>query len=190
MSSFLRQSNRLPHKNLYQNGNWYFVTICVQDKKSIFTDFVEASLSRQNHFELNQIGKIIEKEWLNLPNIFDNIILNEYVIMPNHFHGIIGFDDSPVQLNTNKTVNLGQIISRFKNNSRREIVNLINKNGETGSPLQKNDNFNHHKPWQKSFYDHVIRNEKDLQRIQEYIFNNPLNWGLDSLNPKNAKPSN
>ena len=65
--------------------------------------------------------------------------------MPNHFHGIIGLNKQPIQINTNKIVNLGSIISRFKNDSRRDVVRLFENNkddvnfGETGSPLRENE---------------------------------------------------
>jgi hypothetical protein len=94
---------------------------------------------------INQVEPCVQKSWLNLPNIFENIFLDQYVIMPNHFHGIIGFSGKPVQINTNKIVNLGSIISRFKNDSRRNIVRLFENNkddvdfGETGSPLRENE---------------------------------------------------
>lgn len=204
MPNFIRKQNRLPQE-LYQKDSWYFVTICVQDRVEIFVEatptistFVEASLSRQNHFKLNSIGKIVQKTWLNLPKIFENIFLDQYVIMPNHFHGIIGFNGKPVQINTNKIVNLGSIISRFKNDSRRDVVSLFENNdngvnfGETGSPLRENEQFSHlkavfnpHKFWQKSFHDRIIRSDQDLHKTREYIQNNPLKWELDSLNPVN-----
>lgn len=152
--------------------------------------FVEASLSRHikdDRFELNQYGKAIENSWFNLRNVFDDIFMDEYVIMPNHFHGIIGFGKHVRQTNTGKYADLGKVISRFKNDSRKAVISVYeNENGEAGSPLRI-DNFNPYKFWQKSFYDHVIRNEQDLQRIREYIVYNPLNWHLDSLNPSNIE---
>jgi putative transposase len=92
--------------------------------------------------------------------------------MPNHFHGIIGFSDQPYWRDKGTKTNLGNIVKAFKSkcviDSKR--AGLLSENNL----------------WQKSFYDHVLRNEQDLLRIQEYILFNPLNWHLDSLNPKNS----
>lgn len=226
---FMRKKNRLKDKCLYQRGFWYFVTVCVESRKDIFWSPVEASLSRhpqsdninieppnlrgqsQNHMSygtsgvplrLNVFGEIVHNVWQNLPNLFENIIIDEFVVMPNHFHGIIGFEGEPIQKNINKSVSLGDIISRFKNDSNREIINIINEiveaslsrhppnqsqnpiiYGTTGVPLRSDVNY--HKIWQKSYFDHIIRDIDDLERIQEYILYNPQNWDRDSLNPNN-----
>jgi REP element-mobilizing transposase RayT len=208
---FTRKANRLNQKYLYSSNNWYFITICVEQKSNILGELLDAKI------QLNELGKIVEAEWFNLPSIFTNLELKDFVIMPNHFHFILELRSPVVQKNIEKNCYLGDIISRLKNNSRKKIVEFVeaglsrqitskeNKsflktlnNGETGSPLQtKNEkikienifpylkNFNYHKIWQKSFYDHVIRDEKDLRRIQEYIQFNHLNWHLDELNPDN-----
>ena len=127
MPNFTRKSNRLSLKELYKGGYWYFVTICIQDKQCILST-VAASLSRHNTdqihdkttfqspsiLRLTKYGREIEKSWLNLSNIFDGIHLDEYVIMPNHLHAIIGFGRQVTQKNTNTISSLGAVISRFK----------------------------------------------------------------------------
>ena len=93
--------------------------------------------------------------------------------MPNHLHFIIDFDDTSTSKITHKNTDLGGIIKSFKLNFQKNIVEATT----VSLLLQKyftDKNFNYHKIWQKSFYDHVVRNEQDLYRIQEYIFNNPL----------------
>ncbi len=228
-----RKPNRLPFKELYQVGHWYFVTICVQDRQCIFVGespcfpnpqsnsyFPETEItttfpnpqpsprfSSTSKFMLNQNGEILKQEWLVNLNFYTNIILDEYVIMPNHFHGIIGFNGVPTSKNTQKPTNLFKIISAFKSSSYRkikslhldecidqhdlsefnvaEIPSLYGKQGLSPTVeflIQKYNSI-----WQKSFYDHIIRNDKDLDRIREYILNNPLNWKIDSLNPVNYK---
>lgn len=123
MNTFSRKKNRLPFKNLYQGGYWYFVTLCVQDRCEIF---VEESLCFpfSPNFQLNQNGIIIEQEWLANLNFYQNIILDEYVIMPNHFHGIVRFDGTPISKTTQKPVDLAKIISAFKSASYRKIKSL------------------------------------------------------------------
>jgi putative transposase len=104
--------------------------------------------------------------------------------MPNHFHAIITFLDKPISKHTNKLVNLSQIISSFKSITQKYFrenvgessvipIDVISGGTET-APTQI-----YRKLWQKSFYDHIIRNEKDLDRIREYICNNPAKWELD-----------
>jgi putative transposase len=193
---FVRKTNRIPLQEIYQKGNGYFVTICVQDRQCIF------DIPNQNH-----ISKIVIHEWQNIMNFYDNVILDEFILMPNHFHGIIIFDGIPKQKDIQKIVSLGDIISRFKNDTRRHIVKYVEEglslhgenipncnngrgNGETGLPPHNPrnlfpSNFNYHKIWQKSYYDHIIRNYEDLDRIREYIVNNPAQWELDELNPLN-----
>jgi REP element-mobilizing transposase RayT len=147
---------------------------------------------------LTPTGKIVEESWLSLTNLVNDIQLDEFVIMPNHFHGIITFFDPPTFKNSERLVDLSQIMAIFKS----KTTNLIRRGMPSASRdnrriLTAQDNMvcngkasltptNIPKfQWQKSFYDHVIRDETDLLRVREYIFNNPLQWELDILNPKN-----
>jgi putative transposase len=191
---FIRKRNRLPFRELYQGGYWYFVTICVQDKKQILSHIVEAmpsspylQESKTPQPQKTIIGEYVEKAWLDGLKFYDDIILDEFVIMPNHFHAIIGFN--------NYKNNLGNTIKAFKKKTlfyikQDEIIcgneiGVVGGNGAVGDVgiastlIQKYNTI-----WQKSFHDHIIRDQEDLDRIREYIFYNPLNWHLDSLNPK------
>lgn len=182
-----RQPNRLPLESIYNSNNGFFITICTHNKECIFTDGLKP----------NKLGQIIQKEWSNLTEQFTNIELGEFVIMPNHFHGIITFLDIPTRKSNIQEVGLSEIIRTFKAKTTK-IINEVVGAGFTrphgigeysvsavNQSTNGSINASPTKIWQKSFYDHVIRNEKDLQRIREYIFNNPLNWEMDSLNPKN-----
>jgi REP element-mobilizing transposase RayT len=111
---FVRKTNRIRVVELYQKGNGYFVTICVQDRQCIFDDENDEGFS-----------KIVICEWQNIMNFYENVTLDEFILMPNHFHAIIIFDGIPKQKNTQKDVNLGDIISRFKNDTRRNIVKKV-----------------------------------------------------------------
>lgn len=210
-TNFIRKPNRLPVKELYNSNNSFFVTVCVEGRKCIFVEtvtdghFVVENGQKQDNngdprspLQLNFLGKIIQQTWLNLPDYFENIVLDEFVIMPNHFHGIITFLDVPKSKFTGKESDLGKIIKRFKLESLRKIVETVtdgqNGNANSGDTIWRSEIASttkdliakHNTIWQKSFYDHVIRNEKDLHKIREYIFNNPLQWDLDSLNPRNS----
>jgi|694.fasta_scaffold63943_3 putative transposase len=203
-----RRPNRLPFSQIYTSNNCFFVTVCVEDRVCVFWEkfvgagsippFFESSgnteVSPTNCFNnLSPLGKIVEEVWFGLPDYFENIILDEFVVMPNHFHGIITFLDVQVRKSNGKNVDLSAIISSFKSYSQKRIrdwvgeTSVFPEDSKNGGIEPAPTNFNYHKIWQKSFYDHVIRNEKDLDRIREYIQNNPLKWDLDSLNPENQE---
>ena len=97
------------------------------------------------------IGEIIEDNIIKIDTIYKNIYVDDYVVMPNHLHMIIS-------ITTKSEINVSRIINQFKGKISKEIGHSI---------------------WQKSFYDHVIRNEKDYLRIREYIGENILKWNLD-----------
>jgi len=84
-------------------------------------------------------------------------------------------------------ISLGDVVGLLKAYTQKRVRDELNKNGGINPPLRNIKGVNFHKIWQKSFYDHIIRNDNDLLRIQEYIINNPINWELDSLNPTNLK---
>jgi putative transposase len=207
---FIRKTNRIPLSELYQKNNWYFVTICTHQRQNLFveeplrfqipkSDAVEERLP----FHLSDIGIEIEKLWYKLPELFSNIILDEFVIMPNHIHFIIGFGEEVFYKNGFKRQSLSDLISKFKSISWTNIkINVWgNKIMETKmepmmepkmepkmKPKMEPQGFlylenNSRQIWQKSFYDHIIRDEDDLNRIRQYICDNPSQWELDNLNP-------
>ena len=123
------------------------------------------------------MGKIVEQTWLNLPDYFENILLDKFVVMPNHFHGIIMFLDVPVRKSNGEKVGLSEIISSFKSYSQKKIRDWV---GETsvfpvgwkkGGIEPAPTNFNYHKIWQKSFYDHVISISPSTTNIPRKYFN-------------------
>jgi len=173
-----RRSNRLKNYNYSDNG-WYFVTICSKDRKSIFAEinnkYVGEGLAPsrdntpvryKNNIKLSKIGKIIDKQWDDIPNQYDNIELDEYIIMPNHLHGILvvnyreGASPSPTMSN---------IIGSFKSKCSLEYLKYIKQNNFDISG----------QIWQRSFYDHIIRNECSLEAVRKYISENPENWEQD-----------
>lgn len=201
MIKFARKTNRLQVPDIYKGGHWYFVTICVNERSCIF------ELDNQDVF-----SKIVLKNLKDIETLYHGAKLDEYILMPNHLHAIISLNN-PIHKITQKSENLGSIISRFKNNSRKSIVDAVaedpslhvgvsakhnqpsthnltlRQHGETGSPLHTKrnpfpNNFNYHKFWHKSYHDHIIRNEAELYAIRKYIQNNPLSWELDETEPE------
>ena len=177
-----RRSIRLKNYDYTQAG-FYFITLCVQGRESLFGEIV------QDQMIFNAAGKMIEKEWQTLQKRFPHIVLHEYVAMPNHFHAIIEVDNAAqdFQINTNNgqpqgiapTVDhskksIGDMIGAFKSITTVEYIRGIKTNNWQGFDG---------KLWQRNYWDHVIRNEQSLNDIAQYIINNPQNWEMDKLRP-------
>jgi len=149
----------------------YFITICTFEKRILFSNIADGLMNTNNY------GKIVEVCWKNLPLHYQGIGNDIFVIMPNHFHGIINIQDSPKRsgLKPDPTPMhpLTEILRGFKTFSSREINRLRQS---AGIPI-----------WQRSFYELVIRSEEEYSQIAEYILGNPLKWDLDTENPKCTK---
>jgi len=157
-----RASLRLPDYDYSQSGA-YFVTICIQARKSLLGVLVNEEM------QLNDYGRMVADCWQDLPDHFEDIELDAFVLMPNHVHGIIiitGGETPPLQ---NRST-LGQIVGYLKYQSTKKINGLRGKQGE--------------RLWQRGYFEHVIRNKESLNRIREYIATNPLRWDLDRENPQ------
>ena len=153
-------------QNLYLGGYVYFITICAYNKKQYFGKI------KNEKMQLNKIGKIIENRIISLPTFFDCNI-EKQIVMPNHIHFLI----------SENTISISKIISSFKRYCFKEVRELINT-GDIRSPLR--DEVNTNKTiWQKSFYDRIIRNQKEYDILWQYIDENPIRWELDILHPNN-----
>jgi len=176
----------------YAGAGAYFVTICVQDKKCLFGEIVAGEMV------LNDAGGIVADEWLKTARIRQEIELDEWVVMPNHFHGIVVITrrgDRPVALVGDAQGNSGDRgNSRYSGNSgdRRSPLPRGPQPKSIGalmagfkSAATKRINELRQTPgtkiWQRNYWEHVIRNGVDLHEIREYIQNNPLKWELDNL---------
>lgn len=166
-----RQSIRIARFNYSQPG-YYFVTICTKNREEYFGSVETAKTI------LSEIGEVAERCLKEISNHFQNVELDEYTIMPNHVHGIIIIRDSSrvgnaelrsLQEDRTKMV-LPKVVHGYKSSVTRTL-------GKMGIEFA----------WQKSYYEHIIRNEPSLNRIREYIQNNPLQWELDIENPKCVK---
>ena len=165
------ESNRLNDWD-YSTPCWYFVTICTKNFKCWFGEIINGDVI------LNDNGKIVKEEWLKTKEIRLNVDLDYYVIMPNHFHGILIIKDVETsRRDVSKLKETGQrpVSTKLQPNSLGSII------GQFKSICTKRINGIGKKSfvWQPRFYDHIIRNESDLRRIRTYIQNNPLKWELD-----------
>ena len=151
---YFRQSARLKNYD-YSKGGAYFITVTVDVEGEIFGNVVEGKI------KLNKAGEIIEKVWMNLPNQFINVKLDEFVIMPDHFHGIIILENKKEGL-------MNQARTKEK------VTKLIHEDGYKDFK------------WHRNYYDHIVRNEKELLITRKYIKNNPLNWKIEKHNRNNS----
>lgn len=173
-----RKRNRLKNFD-YSGSGYYFVTICTKNREEYFGNVINGKMV------LNEYGKIVKEYWLDLPNHYTNCELDEFLVMPNHVHCVIVIR------------NVGAI---FKS---PQIMNKHNKTGEINFAPTKKPTLSqiikwfksastikirkHHRlfQWQRSFYDHIIRNEYELNIIRLYIKINPSKWHEDRNNSEN-----
>ena len=160
-----RKNLRLPDF-LYSSSCAYFVTICTYHKQYLFGEIKNGTM------HLNSNGNIVKKCWNDLQTHYVGINNDVFVVMPNHLHGIIlirdenGRDGS--KPSPTKPHNLSEIVRSFKTYSSKGINELHQTPGVS--------------LWQRSFYEHVIRNDNDYSEICEYIFYNPAKWETDREN--------
>ena len=183
----------------YTNDSWYFVTICTKNMEMFFGNITDGKMN------LSEIGKIVENYWREIPKHFPFVELDEFSIMPNHNHGIIGInnfncrcngrdeavpdeavpdeavpDEAVPRLYDGKYPQMSKISPKPK--SLSTIVGSF-KSVSTKTIHQKFPEINF--AWQPRFYDRIIRNEKELDKIRKYIFENVLKWEFDRNNPEN-----
>jgi putative transposase len=170
-----RRSIRLKEYDYSQAGA-YYVTIDVQNRECLFGEIVNYEMI------LNEAGEMVSEQWNALLERFPSIELDVYQVMPNHSHGIIVIIENVDPQNIvvqNKKPTLGDIIGAFKSITTHEyILGVDNKHWPQF----------YKRLWQRNYYEHVVRDEKDLNRIRDYIQSNPANWDEDEENPKFVKP--
>jgi REP element-mobilizing transposase RayT len=156
----------------YANPGEYFVTICTYNRECFLGDV------REGEVKLTFMGEIAQQCWLDIPKHFSNVELDEYAIMPNHVHGIIIIKESgrDVQLNVPTRLSprkgtISVIIRTYK----AAVTTICRRNG-----------WNYFR-WQTRFYDRIIRSDKELENIRDYIVNNPMRWCTDEENPINLR---
>jgi putative transposase len=182
------KSIRLPNRDYGANGG-YFVTICTHQKQHFFGNVVNGQMC------LSPIGEIAQKYWADIPNHFDFVHLDAYVIMPNHMHGIVVID-RPHNTHDTSVETLQCNVSTCKSQSpRQKFMSAISPNaGSLGAIARSyksavtywcSKNGHDYFKWQPRFYEHIIRDNTSLDRIREYIINNPIEWREDKNNPIN-----
>ena len=165
---FGRRSIRLKGYDYSQAGA-YFVTVCTHRRACLFGEIVGDAMRP------NACGTIVMQAWDVLPTHYPHVALDAFVVMPNHVHGIVLFADDTLGAGlkpapTHKHHALSEIVRAFKTFSARTINE---RRATPGAPV-----------WQRNYYEHVVRDETALNRIREYIANNPARWADDPDNPQ------
>ncbi|MBS1250527.1 MAG: hypothetical protein MAG431_02121 [Chloroflexi bacterium] len=185
------KSTRLPDWD-YTSPGWYFVTICTKGRQLFFGQVIDGEM------HLSPIGKIVAEEWQKTEAIRENVTLDEWVIMPNHLHGIIMIHErDPRSVETSRrgvSTDRGssteqgdspttKAIQHWKPGSLGAIIGQIKSVCTKRIWAAGYDEFG----WQSRFYDHIIRDQASLDRIRAYIRNNPKEWEDDDYYLGNAK---
>lgn len=196
-----RRSIRLKGYDYSQAGA-YFVTICTYDRECLFGEIVEMSGEYQGECQksgechsplremvVNDLGRIVAAEWIRSAEIRAEIELGEFVVMPNHFHGIVLITDDIRR--GDRLVALTPVSSTIPGPQQKSIGALL---AGFKSAVTKRINEIRISPslpvWQRNYHEHVIRNEADYDRIAEYVATNPQRWIEDKLHPDNFVVSN
>jgi putative transposase len=177
-----KNSLRLVNWDYAQSGG-YVITICTHNRQCVFGEITD------NQMVLNPLSQLVHTIWFELTRYTSCILLDEFIVMPNHIHGIMMILDTPVGVapyghpmpvdgraqEPSPTIGIPDIVNRFKSFStaqyRQSVTHSSNVNG---------------KLWQRGYYDHIIRNEADLDRCRHYILNNPAQWALDRYHSTNT----
>ncbi len=179
----------------YSGPGACYVTVCIQGHNCLLG---KIALGQMNQ---NNAGRMVEQAWNCIPQRFPTTDMDEHIVMPNHFHGILRIVGAPgmgapnagiLRQQTTKMVaakemrapargapTLGEMIGAFKSVTTDEYIRGVR---EEGWP-KFNEKF-----WQRNFYEHIVRNEAELEKIRDYIRRNPLMWGIDQYNPDRTVP--
>ncbi len=152
-----RKPNRLKNYDYSSNG-MYFITICTRNKEHIFGNIVEATIGRPPEIQLSQYGEITKYAVENINKHYSAVSVEKYVIMPNHIHLLLLIDTHNENGRPMIAPTISTVIQQMKGYVSKQIG---------------------FSPWQKLFHDHIIRGERDYEKIWEYIDTNPAKWESD-----------
>jgi len=155
----------------YRTTGWYFITVCTKDHIPFFGHVMDGEMI------LSPIGQIVAEEWQRTPEIRPNVMLDAWVIMPNHMHGILVIVDMPdTSVETpRRGVSTGRPGGQLMAGSVGAIVGQVKSICTKRIWAAGTTDF----AWQGRFHDHIIRNDESLQRIRDYIVSNPAKWMED-----------
>ena len=138
----------------------YFITICCEKRENKFGNIIN------NQMIMNELGDIAQAQWQELTTRFPHIMLGEFVVVPNHFHGILIIEKVS---NPNEITSISDVVGAYKSLVMHQALKLFGD-----KPLGK--------IWQRNMYEHIIRNLASYNKIENYIINNPQSWENDVYN--------
>ena len=203
-----RRSIRLPGYDYSQDG-WYFITICTQNKKYMFGTIVGAGQCACPILKLNNPGFMVKTWWQKVTDKFPSVQTDEYVVMPNHFHGIVNIVGAGPRVRPDNNLGeqmvgatlrgrphpdvvngksvgatlygrpnpdriaptLGDIVNWFKTMTTNQYIHGVKEKSWPSFPGRL---------WQRNYYEHIIRDEHQLNQLRQYIAENPANWHTDN----------
>jgi REP element-mobilizing transposase RayT len=152
----------------YTSPGVYFVTLCARAGRYPFGEVCDGEV------RLSDVGRAIAQCWKDVPRHFQTVELDLYVVMPNHLHGLIALTEAADSLPPVRTrPSVHTVVGAFKSAATRRVNVMRNTPGVS--------------LWQRTYYDHVVRTEQGLERIREYIANNPIRWEIDEENPERKR---
>ncbi len=171
----------------YTRSGAYFLTVVTQDRLCLFGDVTDEGMS------LNDAGKMVRSVWDRIPDRFPSIELDEFAVMPNHVHGIVVIHKSPVgaslvgapgdggnagsidrqRENARVAPALGDVVGAYKSLTTVEYARRVDE--DRWEPFNG-------RLWQRNYYEHVIRNDEEWNRVREYVLCNPMRWETDTEN--------
>jgi REP element-mobilizing transposase RayT len=176
----------------YSQAGAYFITICTQNRLCLFGEIVDGGM------RLNAAGKMVKTVWDEIPAYYPSIDIDEFIVMPNHIHGIVSIvgaaprgrpdprgcgqaqGPAPTGGPASTRLSLPDVVHRFKTMTTKRYVDGVKRNDWPPFPGNL---------WQRNYWEHVVRNESELNRIREYIRHNPAKWQLDKLRPNQPPAS-
>ena len=153
----------------YTSPSTYFVTICTQNRACLFGSIPDGTIA------LSTAGLVMESWWRSIPRAFPEVGLDAVVVMPNHMHGILLVGTMADVPGETRLPSLSRIIQWFKGQSTNDYMVGVRIDGW---PRFED------RLWQKGYYEHIIRSDREIDRIRDYIHGNPSNWRDDEYNPK------
>ena len=158
----------------YSSAGAYFITVVVQSGLCVFGEVVDGEM------RLSGAGEMVRRVWEGMPERFAYVVVDAYVVMPNHVHGVafLGQTAATTDASTGETARdvptLGDVVRVFKS-----VTTVEYGKGVRGLGWERFEK----RLWQRNYYERVIRNGSELRAVREYIVNNPRNWELDRENP-------
>ncbi|RJX28934.1 MAG: transposase [Desulfurivibrio sp.] len=159
----------------YTGEGWYFITTCTRNYRHLFGKIENGAMMA------NDDGRMVEQQWLGLVDRYANVTLHEFIVMPNHFHGIVALVGVPLvgaqngrqpqnRAPTRGAPTVGNVVGAFKSLTTNDYIQNVKHHDwqRFGKQL-----------WQRNFYEHIIRDQDSYLKIVEYIQTNPLKWTED-----------